>query len=161
MEYYNTQNMSEIDAASYFLYNLATEPVVQTGVSGTTTTYIVYTSPQINTYIDLATEMSIGISELQNGNSQNVRSKELDIFEEVVTSVNYRQRLNLLWEDSTKHQDFEYWKYESWFGHFMDEIPIHSGILRLLSQFLKCFLLSFKILFSTFFVCWKNPFHFL
>ena len=125
--YYNTQNMTEIDAASYFLYNLATEPVVQIGISGTSTTYIVYTSPQINTYINLATEMSIGISELQNGNpqngnSQNARSKELDIFEEVVTSVNYRQRLNLLWEDSTKHQDFEYWKYESWFGHFMDEM---------------------------------------
>ena len=125
--YYNTQNMTEIDSASYFLYNLATEPVVQIGVSGTTTTYIVYTNPQINTYIDFATEMSIGISELQNGNSQNgnsqnARSKELDIFEEVVTSTNYRQRLNLLWEDSTKHQDLEYWKYESWFGHFMDEI---------------------------------------
>lgn len=52
--YYSNDGMAEHDAIAYFLYNLATEPI-----GDGNSTYIVYTSPQIDTYRDTANDIGV------------------------------------------------------------------------------------------------------
>ena len=49
--------------------------------------------------------------------SETSSQKMLQVIEE---DPNLKRRFNLLWEDS-ETLGFDYWKYEEWFGHFMDE----------------------------------------
>ena len=51
---------------------------------------------------------------------QASESTSQKMVEEVVEDPALIRRFNLLWEDSTSLA-FDYWKYEEWFGHFMDE----------------------------------------
>jgi len=106
------------EAAVDFIYNLAVETTEKVGLFGNITfPYINSTKPLRDTYTQKASQMLLAKVSKQNEISEEVE----DVIEEALQSRSFRRRFNLLWEDSESYEEFQYWKHEEWFGHFMDE----------------------------------------
>ena len=114
-------------AAADFVFNLTTEPTVKYGITGSITQpYITGMGSNTNRslFLDRAKQYALGnagsfanIFEDVMQASGSTSQKMLEVIEEDPALI---RRFNLLWEDSTSLA-FDYWKYEDWFGHFMDE----------------------------------------
>ena len=114
-------------AAADFIFNLTTEPVEKYGITGSIIQpYISGMGSNTNRslYLDRAKQYVLGnsgsfanvVEDVMQA-SETSSQKMLQVIEE---DPNLKRRFNLLWEDS-EILGFDYWKYEEWFGHFMDE----------------------------------------
>ena len=118
--------MMNLNAAVDFIYNLATEPIERVGVLGSVTRpYLNSMQSLRSSYLDKAEQYALskadGVQETSEEAIQAADSSARRVLQAIVEDPNLKRRFNLLWEDSTKAEDFEFWKHEDWFGHFMDE----------------------------------------
>jgi hypothetical protein len=105
-------------AATDFIYNLATEPVEKMGL------YSNLSFPYLNgmkslrpTYKEKAVQYILSKVSKQNKVTEQVE----DAIDETLQSRSFRRRFNLLWEDSETYDEFKNWKHEEWLGYFNDD----------------------------------------
>ena len=117
------RELGEVGAAADFIFNLVREPTIA-AIYGSPITYLpnmaahreiwdTHVYNLLNT-VDDSTEKNQRVGQIEMLNVDKIRRSFLN-------SSYYRQKLNLLWADSTKSDVSDSWKYEDWFGWFTDE----------------------------------------
>jgi len=114
------RELGEVGAAADFIFNLVREPTTA-AVFGTPITYL----PKMAAHREIWDTHVYNLLTDNDTNNRKVGQIEMlnvdKIRRSFLNSSYYRQKLNLLWADSTKSEVSDSWKYEDWFGWFTDE----------------------------------------
>ena len=143
---YNTNGLTTKQAAANYIYNLVTEPTIAIGFGNQVQPYIADTPARRDIYLGNAKLFALKKLEDQYNDANTPESEEPEMVEttgsdstgiselEIMEGKAYEaklkslaessftlQQFNLLWEDSDELENFNDWKYEEWFGYFMDK----------------------------------------